>query len=159
MLPPLMQLCGRARRSSTSVPEPVFFSLYACRLGAARVHAVDPDIALEVARAAAVANDLNERITFHSALSTDLVIDPLADVIVSDLRGVLPLLQHHIAAIADARRRLLAPGGVLIPVRDHLYASLINDPKLYARHAEPWTRNDFGLDLTAGHLYVVNNWR
>ncbi len=80
-------------------------------------------------------------------------------MIVSDLRGVLPLFQDHVASIVDARQRLLAPGGVLIPARDHLFAALVHDPKLHARHAERWTRNAFGLDLTAGHRYVVNSWR
>jgi type I protein arginine methyltransferase len=80
-------------------------------------------------------------------------------VIVSDLRGVLPLMQHHISAITDARRRLLAPGGVLIPRRDALWAALVEDPKIYRSYAEPWLANDFGLDLSAGQPLVVNTWR
>jgi type I protein arginine methyltransferase len=135
-----------------------FFSLLACRLGAARVHAIEPNPALEVARASAAANGFADRITFHSCLSTSLNLKAPADIVISDLRGILPLLQHHIGAIADARRRLLAQGGALIPARDHLFAALVHDPKLHLGHTEPWLANDFGLDLTAGHPFVVNSW-
>ena len=135
------------------------FSLLACQLGAAEVHAIEPNAAIEVARQAAVANGYADRIRFHPTLSTEVTLPRLADVIVSDLRGVLPLLQQHIPAIADARRRLLAPGGVLIPRRDRLWAALIEDPKTYRPYAEPWRSNDYGLDLRAGHRLVVNTWR
>ncbi len=135
------------------------FSLLARQFGAAAVHAVEPHDAIELARTMAGANGYGDRIHFHQTLSTALTLPQPADVIISDLRGVLPLLQHHIAAIADARRRLLAPGGVLIPGRDRLWAALIEDAKLYRPYAEPWRRNDYGLDLSAGQPLVVNTWR
>lgn len=135
------------------------FSLLACQFGAAAVHAVEPNEAVELARTMAGTNGYGDRIHFHQTLSTALTLPQPADVIISDLRGVLPLFQHHIAAIADARRRLLAPGGVLIPGRDRLWAALIEDPKLYRPYAEPWLRNDYGLDLSAGQPLVVNTWR
>lgn len=135
------------------------FSLLACQLGAGEVHAVEPDAAIEVARQMAAANGCADRIRFHPALSTEITLPRPADVIVSDLRGVLPLLQRHIPSIADARRRLLTPGGVLIPRRDRLWAALVEDARLYRPHAEPWLANDYGLDLRAGHRLVVNTWR
>ncbi len=135
------------------------FSLLACQLGAGQVHAVEPNEAIETARAMAAANGYAGRITFHQALSTELTLPAPADVIISDLRGVLPLLQQHIPSIVDARRRLLAPGGVLIPRRDTLWAALLEDPKTYRPYAEPWLSNDFGLDLSAGQPLVVNTWR
>lgn len=134
------------------------FSLLACQYGAAEVHAVEPDAAIEVARTMAAANGFSDRIHCHQTLSTEVALPHPADVIVSDLRGVLPLFQHHIASIADARCRLLAPGGVLIPARDRLWAALIEDPMLYRPYAEPWLQNDYGLDLSAGQPLVVNTW-
>jgi protein arginine N-methyltransferase 1 len=114
------------------------FSLLACHFGAGQVHAVEPDCAIQVARQMAVANGCGDRITFHPALSTAITLPRPADVIISDLHGVLPLLQQHIPSIIDARQRLLAPGGALIPRRDTLWAALVEDPKLYRRYAEPW---------------------
>jgi protein arginine N-methyltransferase 1 len=135
------------------------FSLLACQFGAGRVHAVEPDDSILVARKMAEANGYADRITFHKTLSSSITLTDQADVVISDLRGVLPLFQHHISAIADARRRLLAPGGVLIPRRDLLWAALIEDTKLYRPYAEPWLQNDYGLDLRAGQPLVVNTWR
>ena len=135
------------------------FSLLACQYGAGHVHAVEPDDAIQVARQMAAANGCSDRITFHQALSTAIALPAPADLIISDLRGVLPLFQHHIPAIADARARLLAPGGVLIPCRDTLWAALVEDEKSYRPYAEPWLRNDYGLDLSAGQPLAVNSWR
>lgn len=135
------------------------FSLLACQFGAGQVHAVEPNEAIELARTMARANGYAERIGFHQTLSTALTLPRPADVIVSDLRGVLPLFQQHVGAVADARRRLLAPGGVLIPRRDLLWAALVEDPKLYRPYAEPWLSNAYGLDLGAGQPLVVNTWR
>jgi protein arginine N-methyltransferase 1 len=135
------------------------FSLLACQFGAAEVHAIEPNEAIELARTMAQANGYADRISFHQTLSTALTLPRPADVIISDLRGVLPLFQHHIGAIADARKRLLANDGALIPSRDSLWAALIEDPKLYRPYAEPWIQNDYGLELSAGHPLVVNTWR
>jgi type I protein arginine methyltransferase len=135
------------------------FSLLACKFGAGRVHAVEPADAIGVARAMAAANGVADRITFHHALSSAVELPERADVMVSDLRGVLPLFQHHIPAIVDARSRLLAPDGALIPRRDTLWAALVNDERSYRPYAEPWLTNTFDLDLRAGHALAVNTWR
>jgi len=135
------------------------FSLLACQFGAGHVHAVEPDDSIQVARAMAVANGYADRITFHQTLSTAITLPRPADVIISDLRGILPLLQHHLPSIIDARQRLLAPGGVLIPRCDRLWAALVEDPAQYRPYFEPWLTNDYGLDLSAGQPLVVNTWR
>jgi type I protein arginine methyltransferase len=135
------------------------FSLLACRFGAGQVHAVEPDDALLLASSFAADNGCADRITLHQRLSTEVNLPVRADVVVSDLRGILPLFQHHIPAIIDARERLMLPGGVLIPMRDTLYACLVESPEHYARYRVPWLENDFGLDLHAGHPMAVNSWR
>lgn len=132
------------------------FSLLACQMGAGHVHVIEPDDAIQVARQNAAANGYADRITFHQALSTDVSLPAPADVIISDLRGALPLFQHHIPSIVDARTRLLAPGGALIPNRDSLWAALVEDPDTYRPYAEPWLRNEYGLDMSAGQPLVVN---
>ncbi|HSO46423.1 MAG TPA: 50S ribosomal protein L11 methyltransferase, partial [Rhizobiaceae bacterium] len=134
------------------------FSLLACRYGAACVIAVEPDSAIEVARASAAANGCADRIQFFQGVSTDLKIEQPADVIVSDLRGILPLLQFHIPSIIDARERLLKAGGSLVPQRDRIWATIVEAPKIYEPFASPWQSNPFDLDLSAGHPHVVNQW-
>ncbi len=134
------------------------FSLIACQLGAGCVHAVEPDEAIQVARKSAQANGYADRIVFHQTLSTDVTLPERADVIVSDLRGVLPLFQHHIPSIVDARHRLLAPEGRLIPTKDTLWATLVDAPKVYQPFETPWLNNEYGLDMRAGHPLAINSW-
>lgn len=135
------------------------FSLLACQLGARLVHAIEPNDAIDLARLIAAANGCKDRIVFHQQLSTEMTLPTRAVVMISDLRGILPLLQHHIPAIIDARDRLLVPGGAMIPQKDTLWAALVHAPELYRPYEEPWLSNKFDLDMRAGHSFVVNSWR
>jgi protein arginine N-methyltransferase 1 len=135
------------------------FSMLACQLGAGQVHTVEPDNSIHVAGEIAAANGFSDGITFHQSISTKIDIPKRADIIISDLRGILPLLQHHIPSIIDARERLLAPGGCLIPQSDDLYAALVESPELYRLYEEPWRRNNYDLDMRAGRKSVTSSWR
>ena len=136
---------------------PGVFALLACKFGARRVYAVEPDNVIGVAREAAVANGYAERIEFFESLSTDITLPQLPTVIISDLRGVLPWFEQHIPSIIDARERLLARGGVLIPRRDVLWAAIVEAPEQYEDLVGPWKR--FDLDLSAGERLITNTWR
>jgi len=133
-------------------------ALLACQLGARRVYAVEPSDAIQLAREIAAANGYSDRIEFIQDLSTNIALPERADVIVSDLRGVLPFLGHHFAAIADARRRHLATGGKLIPQSDTMWAAIVNAPKLYAEFVEPWEQHNQGFDMQAARKLVLNSW-
>lgn len=134
------------------------FSLLACQYGAGAVTAIEPDDAVVLLRETAKANGCAEQINIFQGLSTEHVPEHKADVIVSDLRGCMPLFEHHIATICDARERLLAPGGTMIPMRDTLRIALVQNPESYKPCEEPWLRNDYGLDLSAGQRYASNTW-
>jgi protein arginine N-methyltransferase 1 len=136
---------------------PGMFALEACRLGARRVYAVEPDNVIEIAREAAKANGFADRIEFFQNLSTEITLPEKADVIVSDLRGVLPWYQHHIPSIVDARTRLLASNGTLLPRRDILWAAVVETPDRYQEIVGPWQGQDF--DLSAATRRVTNTWR
>lgn len=131
------------------------FSLLACQYGAGSVVAIEPDPSVELLRAAAKANGFEDRITIFEGLSTDYD-GPKADVVISDLRGCLPLFEHHVASIVDARDRLLVPGGTLIPARDRLHVALVHDADLHRSCIEPWLHNAFGIDLSDGHRFAAN---
>jgi protein arginine N-methyltransferase 1 len=135
-----------------------FFAVLACRLGARKVLAVEPGGAIEVAREVAAANGCADRVVFLQDLSTRVHLEERADVIVSDLRGVLPLWGHHLPSLADAGCRLLAPGGTLIPRRDTLWAAPVEAPEQYA-HAVPLDEQPVhGVTLEAVRSRVVNSW-
>ena len=136
---------------------PGVFALLACKLGARRVYAVEPDAVISVAREAAAANGFEDRIEFFEKLSTEISLPEPATIIISDLRGVLPWFQQHIPTIMDARSRLLARGGVLIPNRDILWAAVVEAPDAYEEIVGPWQK--FDLDLSAGTRLITNTWR
>ena len=93
-------------------------AMMAARMGAAKVYAIEPGDLIQVGRECARANGLADRIEFIQDISTKVSLTCQVDVIVSDMRGVLPLHHSHLASIADARRRFLKPVGVLIPQQD-----------------------------------------
>ncbi|MBZ5526985.1 MAG: 50S ribosomal protein L11 methyltransferase [Acidobacteriia bacterium] len=133
-------------------------AVLACQLGAGRVFAIEPSPVIQVARQVAAANHCAERIEFIEDLSTRATLPVQAHVIVSDLRGILPLFQQHIPSIVDARRRHLAPGGTLIPRKDFLWAAIVEAPKTYSEIVDPWEKNTFGQDLSAARQIAVNKY-
>jgi Ribosomal protein L11 methyltransferase (PrmA)/Arginine methyltransferase oligomerization subdomain len=138
-------------------------SLLACRFGAARVYAIEPDDAIHVARENALANGMAEQIEWIQDFSTNVQLREKADVVVSDLRGILPLFGKHIPAIVDARRRFLGDSGRLIPERDVLWTALVelhdqgsgDDASMNGR----WDPAQFGLAVDAGRKYIANSTR
>ena len=133
------------------------FALLACRFGARRVFAVEPSDAICVAQEIAAANGCAATIEFFQALSTDITLPERADVIVSDLRGILPFFGRHLAAIADARERHLVPGGAMIPAADTLWLAAVESPELYRRLDAPWSANAYGLDMGAARALAANS--
>jgi type I protein arginine methyltransferase len=136
------------------------FAMLACRFGARRVFAVEPVAIIEIATELAAANGFADRIEFIRDVSTNVVLPERADVIVSDLRGGLPLFEAHLPTIIDARRRLLAENGVLIPARDTLWGALAHAPDLYESYLGVWSSRPYGFDHSPAHRLAVNEgWR
>lgn len=132
------------------------FALLACRLGARRVYAIEPGDVIQVAREIASADGCGDRIEFLQAMSTEAIVPEPADVLISDLSGALPWFGRHIPSIVDARRRMLAPGAVLIPRRDVAWAAVVDVPDLYARWTGPWERLPLGINMDAARRMVTN---
>jgi protein arginine N-methyltransferase 1 len=101
---------------------------------------------------------IRDRISFIEDLSTNVSLPEKVDVIISDLRGVLPISNDHIKTIVDARTRFLQPDGVLIPQKDTLWAAVVTSPELYSPSTEVWSIDTYGIDLRAGLRYVMNTW-
>lgn len=136
---------------------PGIFAVLACQLGAGRVFAIEPSEIIQVAREVAAANGCAGKIEFFEGVSNRVTLPLRADVIVSDLRGVLPLFQRHIPDIVDARRRFLAPGGALIPRKDTVWAAIAEAPKPYGEVVDPWEKNALGQNLSPARLLALND--
>jgi protein arginine N-methyltransferase 1 len=135
---------------------PGIMAVQACQLGAKHVYAIEPHEVIQVAREIAAANHCADKIEFFEDVSTNVTIPVRADVIVSDLRGVLPLYSDHIRSIADARRRFLAPGGTLIGREDRVWAAVVDASERYSKIVGPWTCDLPGQDLSPARQKVVN---
>jgi protein arginine N-methyltransferase 1 len=117
---------------------PALFSLLSCRAGAKRVYAIETEDIIDVARQIAAANGFADRIQFFQDDSRKVELPERVNVIVSDLRGVLPIFDGALASLQDAKKRFLAPGGIMIPRRDVLKAAIIEAEKAYLRLTSPW---------------------
>jgi protein arginine N-methyltransferase 1 len=135
---------------------PAIFALLACRAGAQRVYAIDTDDILAVAQQIAAANGFADRIQFFQTDSRKLELPERADVIVSDIRGVVPLFDGAVATILDAKERFLAPGGVMIPRRDVLMAAIVQAEQVYSDLASPWRASVEGVELSFPLRMVLN---
>jgi protein arginine N-methyltransferase 1 len=139
---------------------PGLFTLHACRLGAKLVHAIEPNPIIQVTKEIVQANGFSDRVIFHQVMSFDVELPQPANVVVTDPRGVLPLNERAIPTIIDARRRLLKPGGILIPQRDTIWAAVVEANEIYSSHCEdPWRRSNDGFNLEPARHRRVNTFR
>jgi protein arginine N-methyltransferase 1 len=149
----------RAVRPGDSVVDigtgPGAFALLACKAGARKVYAIDTESVVEFGRQFAAANGYSDRIEFLRGDSRQILLPEKVNVIVSDIRGALPLFGQGIHVLNDARSRFLAEQGRMIPERDKLIAALVEVPESYDRIIAPWKCIP-GLDLNAALPVVLN---
>ena len=134
---------------------PGVFALLAARAGAGRVYAVEPDPVLTLLPELARLNGASNIEPIHG-LSTTFEPAKRADVIISDLRGVLPTFTDHLPSVIDARRRLLAEGGRLIARRDVIWAAPVHAPQERKRQLGGFEVD--GLDLGLAAERASHHW-
>lgn len=133
-----------------------FFALLAAKLGARRVYGIDPTDLVRTARELAAENGVADRVEFIQDVSTRVTLPEPADVIVADLRGILPPFQEIVATMADARARLLAPGGALVPRLDVLMAAPLEAAALWEDVVGP--AEVMGITMGAARRMAVHHW-
>jgi SAM-dependent methyltransferase len=90
-------------------------SIFAAQAGARRVIAIEESTIADLAAAMFEANGVADRVELRRANSRDVSVDERADVIIHEVLGVDPFGENILPFIEDARERLLAPNGRLIP--------------------------------------------
>jgi protein arginine N-methyltransferase 1 len=141
---------------------PGLFSILACRAGARAVYAIESDDIVDTARQIVAANGFEDRIMLIQNDSRQTKLPELANVVVSDIRGVLPLHKRALGALRDARTRFLAPGGVMIPQRDVIKAAILRADPYYASITGPWTEDvsetklDLPLRMILNSFHILN---
>lgn len=133
------------------------FAILAARAGARHVFAVESGDIIEAARELARANSCDGVIEFIQADSRTIELPERANVLVADIRGVVPFFSTSLLTWIDVRKRLSTLHARLIPQRDVLRAALVESPAAYAPH------DGFGelpgVDLGSLRRLAVNHTR
>jgi protein arginine N-methyltransferase 1 len=92
-------------------------SIFAARAGARSVVAIEESAVADLAARMFEANGCSGVVELRRGNSRDVEIAEPAEVLVHEILGTDPLEENMLFYLADARRRLLRPGGRLIPYR------------------------------------------
>jgi len=90
-------------------------AIAAARAGARHVYAVEASDIADVAERVFAENGVQDRVTLIRGWSREIELPERADVLVAELIGNEPFEEEILETTLDARRRLLKPGGRLIP--------------------------------------------
>jgi protein arginine N-methyltransferase 1 len=135
-----------------------YFAVAACKAGARIVYAIEMNPAIELGAQVAADNDCADRVTFIRNDSRKVTLPELGDVLLSDLRGVLPPYGEHIPTLIDARTRLVRADASLVPQRDTMWAAPCVAPPEWRR--DHLTRADapHGISRRAVEARVRADW-
>ena len=125
-------------------------SFLACRAGAARVYAIESTSLVEEGRAVAHANGLGDRVRFVREWSRFATLPEPVDLIVTDQIGQIGFDAGLIEYVADTRRRLLKPGGRIVPQRLELKAAPVTDGDV-RKAIDFWSEPVSGFDYSPIH--------
>ena len=134
------------------------FAMAACRLGAGRVIAVETNPWIEVARELARENGLAGRIEWHHRDASTLELGPEVDLVIADLRGVLPPAGQGLEVQREVREKFLRPDGRWIPERDVVFGTVVETPELHAPFVSPFGTEVAGFDFSAARRWSAHAW-
>jgi len=131
-------------------------SVLACRAGARRAYAVEDTDAVSIARALVATTPYRDRIEIVHGKSFDLTLPERADVLVADVHSTFGLQEQGLAAMLDARDRLMKPGGRLVPASMQLCVAPAEAPDLYESKVDVWRRVEHDVRLEPIRDLAVN---
>ncbi len=131
----------------------------AARAGASRVYMLDSGPILGLATELASRNGLDEVMVPVRGHSQEVVLPELADVIVCDQIGGLVYDAGVLEYFADARARLLKPGGRMVPLGFELFCAPVSAPGPRG-DVDVWAEEPWGIDAEPAHQRALNTeWR
>jgi len=128
---------------------------FACEAGAKSVIAVDRGDIIGLARRIAADNGYDDRISHIQALSTEARVDTPVDVVVCDQIGGMVHDAGVLGFFADARRRLLAPGGRFVPAAFRIFLAPVTFD-LGRSAVDFWSSQPATLDVGAARPLAAN---
>lgn len=130
-------------------------SLLCCRAGARRVYAIEVGPIGRWTEQIIAANGFSDRVEVLRGVSTELSLPEKADVIVSETIGCAAFDEGIIGYVTDARRRFLAPGGVIVPRRLALWVAPVSDTGLHHSIVGCWRDRVRGADVSPMHAIAT----
>ncbi|MDQ8699937.1 50S ribosomal protein L11 methyltransferase [Hyphomicrobium sp. LHD-15] len=129
--------------------------LMAAKLGAREVILYE---AAEVAGVAAATLNANRAraCNLMPCHSTEMEDPPRVDLVVSETLGNYALEENIIDTLADARRRHLKDGGVMIPARIRQFVVPVISDRIH-KELTVWDGVGFGIDLSVARTMSLNN--
>ena len=131
-------------------------TLFACLAGARHVYAVEQDSVIEVARRICRENGFEERVTFVKDWSTNIELPERVDVVITETIGNMGFEEGILGWVIDARDRLLAAGGRIVPQVVTLIAVPVENQAAY-RPVDIWLGDIFSFDFSAARAVAANN--
>jgi protein arginine N-methyltransferase 1 len=129
--------------------------LMALRAGAQRLYSLEVTSLIGLTREIARANGYGDQMVGVRELSTRAELPEPVDVVIADQHGGFGFEAGVFEYFADAKRRLLRPGGTLIPAAVELWAAPVEA-------ADAWSAVDFwsapvaGFDLSPARRMAAN---
>ncbi len=129
---------------------------FACMAGARHVYAVEQDPLIGLAEAISHQNGFQDRITFINDWSDHVELPQPVDVLVTETIGNMGFEEGVLGWIIDARDRLLAENGRIVPRSVELVMVPTEDPGGLA-FLHDWQEESYTLDLSPVGGIVANN--
>lgn len=130
------------------------FAIYAAKLGARHVFAIETNPAVKVCKVLARKNNVADRVTVIQADSRSVKLPESVDVLIADVRGSLPFFQDSLQVIQHACQNFLAQSGLVMPFGDDVFVCPVEYPE-FASRTMPVDFTQFDLDYSA--LGVLTN--
>ncbi len=134
-----------------------FFAVLAAKLGARHAYAIEPNDAIGLGPALARANGVADRVTFVQGDSRQAELPERANLLVEDVRGIMPLHGERIRLLRDARDRLLTPDARFVARRDRIWAAPTRHPPRVRSNLEATSADCYGVDLSTLRCHVVDD--
>jgi protein arginine N-methyltransferase 1 len=131
-------------------------SYLACEAGARKVYAVERSAMIELTREIVKDGPFWDRIVPIRGSSFDVDLPERADVAIASMFDSFGVDAGLLAVVADARARLLKPGGTIVPASVELTIAPIDWQAWYAEHVDGWRTVQWGAALRPARDSAVN---
>lgn len=132
--------------------------LMCLRSGAGSVYAIEEGTIIQVARRAVAEAGFADQVQILSGRSYDVELPERADVVVCDHVGYFGFDYGVVELFADARRRFLKPGGILVPSEIHLSVAAVDSPTC-REHIQRWRQGGIPAEYRWVGEVVANDKR